>query len=126
MNTTDKSWADTVNELHNLDALIRRLERETKGDWRLSNSKRQMAMEGAVNARIRELNATINYNYYKISWSPQPIWELDNIDFVKACADYQSPEDIAEAKAELHYELLAAFGAGETVVDITTGEKILL
>jgi len=126
MDTNNMTYAEIVDQLHNLDALVRRLERETEGDWRVCNSKRQMAMKGAVNSRIRELNEAINYNYYKWDWSPQPINELDDINFVKACAHYISPEEQAEIDAERNYEMLAAFGPGETVVNILTGEKTYL
>jgi hypothetical protein len=126
MNINEMTYAEIVNQLHNLDALIRRLERETGADWRLSNSDRQKAMTNAVSSRISELNKAINYNYYEWEWAPQRINELDDIEFVKACAHYQSPEEIAEAQAEHRYELLAAFGAGETVVNILTGEKTYL
>ena len=129
MNTENMTYAEIVDQLHNLDALIRRLERETDraaADWELHNSERQSAMRGAVNKRIRELNAAINGAYYKWEWSPQFIAEVDDIEHVKACAHYQSPEDIAEAEAEHRYELLAAFGPGETVVNILTGEKTYL
>jgi len=126
MNINEMTYAEIVNQLHNLDALIRRLERETGADWRLSNSDRQKAMTNAVSSRISELNKAINYNYYEWEWAPQRINELDDIEFVKACAHYQSPEEIAEAQAEHRYELLAAFGAGETVVNVLTGEKTYL
>ena len=126
MNTENMTYAEIVDQLHNLDALIRRLERETGADWRLSNSDRQKAMTNAVSSRISQLNKAINYNYYEWEWSPQPIKELDDISFVKRCAHYISPEEQAEVDAEKNYEMLAAFGPGETVVNILTGEKTYL